>query len=167
MTDPAPVAVKIVSGQSVVRVIVRSPSLRSPCSGALAIDVICIRACVIGIDDVGECRHQHAHLRARSATLRAHEKRDHVLMLTTPNAGGIYATSHIRWHSKAEIRFPVAVVDVVIVKVNSSVLVRRVPPTHFFSGPARAGHRSGGKINQFTVQAVGPSIYDSRAWDIN
>ena len=63
---------------------------------------------------------------------------------------------------KNEVRFPIEIIDIVVVKMNSAVLRRGVAPAHLRPVPIPARHGSGRVIDQRSVERMGADVVNLR-----
>ena len=160
ITDAAAVAVKVVRGKPVVGMIVRCPRSCIPGRRPFTVRIVGIFTGVIAVHDVGKRWYEHANVRLAGSPCRPYEEGDHVPGLTAAQTHPVNAARHVTGNREDEVGLPVAVMEIVIMKVNGAVLIRRVPPAHLLAGPVRARHGTGGKIHELAVKPVGSDIHD-------
>ena len=90
----------------------------------------------VGVGPVARRRQQEGQWRPRSAARRAHHERHVVLMAVLREMGAVQAARQLLRHGEGEIALPAAVVEVVIVKMDSTVMSRLC--TQLYSLPSQA-----------------------------
>src|SRR4030095_1600415 len=101
----------------------------------------------------------------RRAAWGTHDERHVVLMIVLREMGAIQAAWQILWHSEGEISLPAAIVEVVIMKMDSTVMGRVVHPVVLAAVPSVPLHGPGRKIDDSAVPAMWRDIHHMRSWD--
>src|SRR5260370_1059948 len=123
--DARAIAVEIVGREAVILVVVGIVGGGFPVGDPLAERLVEDAAREIAIDLIGEGRGDVADLAARLADLRAHEERDDVAMRPAAQLDAVDAASHVLGNREAEIVGPAAIVQIVVVKMDGGILMRR------------------------------------------
>ena len=90
---------------------------------------------MIAVRDVRERGNQDTDIGAATVLARRHVKRDDVVAGVALQSHSIYAGRQIVGYRELKIRLPCAVIDIVVVKVDGTVLFRGVPPAHLGTVP--------------------------------
>src|SRR5262245_12790454 len=100
------------------------------------------------VGEIAEGRNQEGDLRSRRAFLRPDEERYVVLSGAGPQARGVDAALQVRRHLEFEAGFPLRILEVVVVKVDRTVLLRGALEVHLQAGPVVPGHRPRREIDR-------------------
>jgi len=79
-------------------------------------------------------------------------------MLTRLKADRIDTGREILRNHEGKIRLPTKVVDVILMEMNGTVMLGRLPPTHLGPVPMHPSHAARGKVNDLTLQTLGADI---------
>ena len=93
----------------------------------------------------------------------AHHERHVVLMAVLREMGAVQAARQLLRHGEGEIALPAAVVEVVIVKMDGTVMSRVVHPVVLAAVPGVSLHGPGREIDGGAVPAVWRDIH-RHAW---
>ena len=135
--------------------------------GRLGLDVVVI----VGVGHVGGGRCQEGELRPTllplGAAWRSHEEGDVVFLgavlgVARPDVRRIGAGAQIVRHGQLEIHLPAGVVEVVLVEVDGTIVLRPPPPAMLLAGPIEALHGPRREVVERAVEAVGPGVDDAR-----
>ena len=102
---------------------------------------------VVRVGEVAGRRHEERDLRGCRAAGRNHEERDAVLGLALPDPQRVDAALHLVGHRQHDVRVPPAVVEIVIVKVDRAVQLRRVAEALLAAIPIPARHGAHGLVD--------------------
>jgi len=120
---------------------------------------------MVRIGLVGEGRSEIADLRGPLAFRRQHVEGNDVLVPILLQAQAIDAAARIARYFEFEIRFPAAVVKIILVEMDGCIVARRVTPRHVRAVPARPAYRARRRIDKPSMQAIRTTIDDRQAFD--
>ena len=120
----------------------------------------------VGIGEVSGGGGEEGDVGGGGAPCSAHVEGEVALGLARAQAGRIHPAREAVRHFEFEIALPATVVDVVVVEVDRSVVVRGLPPVRALSRPRVPGHRARRQVDAATVLARGSDVDDSGAGDL-
>ena len=169
--DAAPVGVVVVGRESVLDVVARvvgigvpRRGLRLPVRPPLRV-ARPLRAGMVRVDRVRERRDHHRNGCRGRPLRRHHEEGDVLPRCACLEHQRVGRRADALGHRPLESDRPAAVLDVVFVKVDGGIFVRRVPPAHLAAVPPRAGHSPGRDVDEPAVQSVRAGVLDATRLD--
>ena len=121
---------------------------------------------IVLIDDVSERRHQHGDLCSRLADGRHDEEGDVLLGVACFEHQRVGPGPEVGRHRPFVRRRPVAIDDIVFVKMDGRVLVRSMPPAHLAAGPRRPRNSPRRHVVQSAVKPVRANVDDPGGGDL-
>ncbi len=158
--NAAVVAMLVVGGTAVGRIIDRIVRIGSPRSDPFVIGLIDAGARVVGIGLIGEGRGQERDRCKRPLLLRQNIERQPIFTRIAGEMQRIGAAAQIVGYCPGEIRLPAAVSQVVVVKVDGAIVMRCVTPALLATAPARADHGARRHIHQVPVARLRADVMD-------
>ena len=143
-----PVGMIVVGGAREAVDFVGIPGIGAPGGGPLLQPALEIAARMVGIGEISEGRDQHGDRLFRRVTRRQDEEGDRVLAAVILDLDRIDPAVEPRGNGEGEAGLPLAVGEVVVVKMDRAVVLRRVTPAEFAAVPVRASHGPGRDIDQ-------------------
>ena len=120
---------------------------------------------MVSVYRIGKGRDEDAYPCRPLALRGADKERNRILKFFLFKADTVDPRLKFFGDMKQKIGIPIKVVDVIFMKMNGAILIRRMSPAHLGAIPVRSSHRSAWEINQFAVQLVGSDINNLIARD--
>jgi hypothetical protein len=166
IADAAAVQMHVVSRRGIFRVLVDVPRIGAPLGLPSMKFRVGIAAPVIAVDLIGEGRREEDEWLPGAAFGWQYIERHDVLEAAAAQPHAIYPGRHVLGDLDGEIRCPVAVVQIVLVKMDRGIVARRVAPVGFPAGPARPCHGTHRQVQQYSMQTMRPAVLDAGCRDV-
>ena len=156
--DARIIKMAVIGGPAIDRKITGIMRISPPSRHPRLIGGVVIAPRVVGIGLIGEGGGEEDHRRTSHTPRRQDIKRQPILTSRAGQMQRIGATAQPLGHNKFEIGLPTAITQIIGVEMNGAVIGRRMPPAHFSTAPGRAGHGTGGRIDQHAMAGLGADI---------
>ena len=114
----------------------------------------------VGIGHVARGRHDKYRLGPCGAGTRANHEGYVFLVLARDDMRRVEAAFETLGNRQREVDIPTGVVNVVVMKMNRAILIRRIAPVHFGAGPIVTLHGPRRHVDGPAVKAIGRNVLD-------